>query len=80
MRSACIIHSYSIKWSHRNTLHKILKNKNASSKDLEINTLIQNKRDVFYVRRVVDLMKAAKVNAYIMFIFGKIKFVSIHAT
>ena len=28
-------------------------------------------RDVFYVRREVDLMKTAKVNAYIMHIFGK---------
>ena len=26
-------------------------------------------RDVFYVRREVDLMKAAEVNAYIMYIF-----------
>ena len=31
-------------------------------------------RDVFYVRREVDLMKTAKVNAYIMHIFGKIEF------
>ena len=30
-------------------------------------------RDVFYVRREVDLMKTAKVNAYIMHIFGKIE-------
>ena len=30
-------------------------------------------RDVFYVRRVVDLMKTGKVNAFIMFIFGKIE-------
>ena len=37
-------------------------------------------RDVFYVRRVVDLMKLAKVNAYIMYIFGKIELLSIHAT
>ena len=28
-------------------------------------------RDVFYVRREVDLMKTAKVNAYIMHIFEK---------
>ena len=28
---------------------------------------------VFYVRRMVDLMKTAKVNAYIMYIFGKIE-------
>ena len=37
-------------------------------------------RDVFYVRRDVDLMKTAKVNAYIMHIFGKIELLSIHAT
>ena len=37
-------------------------------------------RDVFYVRREVDLMKTAKVNAYIMLIFGKIELLSIHAT
>ena len=37
-------------------------------------------RDVFYVRRKVDLMKTAKVNVYIMHIFGKIELLSIHAT
>ena len=37
-------------------------------------------RGVFYVRREVDLMKTAKVNAYIMHIFGKIELLSIHAT
>ena len=37
-------------------------------------------RDVFYVRRKVDLMKTAKVNAYIMHIFGKIELLPIHAT
>ena len=37
-------------------------------------------RDVFYVRRKVDLMKMAKVNAYIMHIFGKIELLFIHAT
>ena len=37
-------------------------------------------RDVFYVRRVIDLMKTANVNAYIMHIFGKIELFSIHAT
>ena len=37
-------------------------------------------RDVFYVCRVVDLMKTAKVNAYIMYIFGKIELLSVHAT
>ena len=36
-------------------------------------------RDVFYVRREVDLMKTAKVNAYIMHIFGKTELLSIHA-
>ena len=36
-------------------------------------------RDVFYVRRKVDLMKTAKVNAYIMHISGKIELLSIHA-
>ena len=39
-----------------------------------------NTRDVFYVRREVDLMKTAKVNAYIMHIFGKIELLSIHAS
>ena len=37
-------------------------------------------RDVFYVRREVDLMKTAKVNAYIIHIFGKIELLSNHAT
>ena len=37
-------------------------------------------RDVFYVRREVDLMKTAIVNACIMHIFGKIELLSIHAT
>ena len=37
-------------------------------------------RDVFYVRRKVDLMKTAKVNVYIMHIFGKIELLSIRAT
>ena len=41
---------------------------------------IENTRDVFYVRREVDLIKTAKVNAYIMHIFGKIELLSIHAT
>ena len=43
-------------------------------------SLPDNTRDVFYVRREVDLMKTAKVNAYIMHIFGKIELLSIHAT
>ena len=34
----------------------------------------------FYVRRVVDLMKTAKVNACIIYIFLKLEFLSIHAT
>ena len=37
-------------------------------------------RDIFYVRREVNLKKTAKVNAYIMHIFGKIEPLSIHAT
>ena len=37
-------------------------------------------RDVFYVRREIDLVKTAKVNAYIVHIFGKIELLSIHAT
>ena len=36
-------------------------------------------RDVFYVRRKVDLIKTAKVNTYIMHIFGKIGLLYIHA-
>ena len=39
-----------------------------------------NTRDVFYVRREVDLMKTSKVNAYIMHIFGKIELLSIYAS
>ena len=39
----------------------------------------QSTRDVFYVRRVEDLMKTAKVNAYIMYIFGKNELLSFHA-
>ena len=42
--------------------------------------LLLNTRDVFYFRREVDLMKTAKVNAYIMHIFGKIELLSIHST
>ena len=42
--------------------------------------LAEIKRDVFYVRRVVDLMKTTKVNANIMYIFGKIECLSIHTT
>ena len=33
-----------------------------------------------FLRRMVDLMKKAKVNAYIMYIFGKIEPLPIHAT
>ena len=44
------------------------------------NDLSETTRDVFYVRREVDLMKTAKVNAYIMHIFGKIELLSIYAT
>ena len=41
---------------------------------------IPSTRDVFYVRRTVDLMNTAKVNAYILHIFEKIELLSIHAT
>ena len=37
-------------------------------------------RVIFYVRREVDFLKTAKVNAFIMHIFGKIELLSIHAT
>ena len=37
-------------------------------------------RGVFYVRWVVGLIKTAKANAYIMYIFGKIELLSIHTT
>ena len=42
--------------------------------------LVIHVRGRFYVRRVVNLMKTAKVNAYIMQIFGKIKLLAIRAT
>ena len=45
---------------------------------LRNSTLIYEGR--FYVRRMVNFMKIAKVNAYIMYIFGKIELSSIHAT
>ena len=35
---------------------------------------------LFYVRREVDLMTTAKLNAYIVHIFGKIELLSIYAT
>ena len=40
-------------------------------------TFLNSTRDVFYVRREVDLMKTAKVNAYIMHLFGKLELLSI---
>ena len=40
---------------------------------------IEHTRDVFYVRREVDLMKTANLNAYIMHIFGKIELLSTYA-
>ena len=42
--------------------------------------LSSDTRDVFYVRREVDVMKTVKANAYIIHIFGKIELLSIHAT
>ena len=47
---------------------------------LQLYVLGDNTRDVFYVRKEVDLMKTEKANAYIMYIFGKIELLSIHAT
>ena len=44
------------------------------------NCFMYSTRVIFYVRREVDLMKTAKVNAYIMHIFEKIELLSIHAT
>ena len=38
------------------------------------------RREVFYVRRVEDLMETSQENAYIRYIFGKIELLSIHAT
>ena len=51
-----------------------------NAKLLEITCHGSYTRDDFYVRREVDLMKTAKVNAYIMHIFGKIELLSIYAT
>ena len=53
---------------------------NVSNHQDAIQEFLVNTRDVFYVRREVDLMKTVKVNAYIMHIFGKIELLSIHAT
>ena len=36
-------------------------------------TSVSSVRGTFYVRRTVDLMKPAGVNAYIVYIFGKIE-------
>ena len=33
----------------------------------------------FQVRSVEELLKTAKVNSYIMYIFGKVELLSIHA-
>ena len=37
-------------------------------------------REAFYVRRVVYLMETTKVNAYIMYIFGKIELLFVNGT
>ena len=37
-------------------------------------------RDIFCVRSVVDLMKTANLNVYIMYIIGKIELLSKHTT
>ena len=39
-----------------------------------------NTRDVFYVRRKVNLMKTTKVNAYFMHTVRKIELLSMHAS
>ena len=52
----------------------------ASNNHTQIYVLVNIRGTFFYVRRMVDLMKTAKVNAYIMHIFGKIELLSIHAT
>ena len=36
-------------------------------------------RDIFYVRRAVDLLQTANVNTYITYILGKIELLSVHA-
>ena len=59
----------------RHSLDKI-KEKKRCLKDLYLDL----RGTFFYVRRKVDLMKTAKVNAYIMHIFRKIELLSIHAT
>ena len=45
----------------------------STTKQQKMEFKMESTRDVFYVRREVDLMKTAKVNAYIMHIFGKIE-------
>ena len=68
-------------WKSHATAHVVVRNvlyiklSSLVASDMTIGT-----RDVFYVRRKVDLMKKAKVNAYIMHIFGKIELLSTHAT
>ena len=70
----------------RQVLHCLLKQSRSSKKEIQqFLNIIQcdpsiYTRDVFYVRREVGLMKTAKVNAYIMHIFGKIELLSIYAT
>ena len=68
-------------WSKRKPTDK----SNKQPKQASINGWVQpglplHTRVIFYVRREVDLMNTAKVNAYIMHIFGKIELLSIHAT
>ena len=41
---------------------------------------VENTRGNFNVRRTVYLLKTAKVNKYILYIFGKIELLSIYAT
>ena len=53
---------------------------NCIKKNWSFTLVSYHTRGVFYVRREVNLMKTAKVNAYIMHIFGKIELLSIYAT
>ena len=54
--------------------------KSTSLRTYKMTLVLRATRVIFYVRREVDLMKTAKVNAHIMHIFGKIELLSIHAT
>ena len=65
------------KWVHHAKLCPERSVKSNFSK-LTNDYLIILRGTVFYVRRMVDLIKTAKLNAYIMHIFGKFGLLSIH--